>query len=260
MLDLNIKGRRAIVCASSRGLGRACATSLARAGVAVVVNGIDEQRLAATADELRRETGAEITPVAGDVTKPEGQAKLLEACPEPDILVTNAGGPPFKDFRELTRDAMLQGVIMNMVTPIELIQAAVDGMVARRFGRIVNITSVSVQMPVFGLDLSSGARAGLTAFVAGVARSVAHANVTINNLQPGYFDTDRYRAGIAATAKMQGRSAEEVATAMENSVPSKRPGDPAEFGDACAFLCGARSGYITGQSLLLDGGLHNSAF
>jgi 3-oxoacyl-[acyl-carrier protein] reductase len=260
MLDLGIAGRRAIVCASSRGLGKACARALARAGVTVVVNGLDEARLEATARELREETGAEIIPVAADVTTREGQAKLLAALPDPDILVTNAGGPPFKDFRELSREAMLTGVTWNMVTPIELIQATIDKMVERRFGRIVNITSISVRMPVQGLDLSSGARAGLTAFVAGVARSVAHAGVTINNVLPGFFDTDRYWAGIDATATVQGKTREQFAREREATVPMKRIGDPQELGDACAFLCSARAGYITGQNLLLDGGLFNSAF
>ena len=166
-MDLGIAGRRAIVCASSWGLGKACARALARAGVAVVVNGLDEARLQASAEELRRETGSPITPVVADVTTRDGQAKLLEALPDPDILVTNAGGPPFKDFRALDRDAILTGVTWNMVTPIELIQATIEPMIARSFGRIVNITSISVRMPVQGLDLSSGARAGLTAFVAG---------------------------------------------------------------------------------------------
>jgi 3-oxoacyl-[acyl-carrier protein] reductase len=260
MLDLGITGRRAIVCASSRGLGKACARSLAQAGVAVVINGLDQARVEATADELRAATGAEITPVAADVTTPEGQAKLLGVLPDPDILVTNAGGPPFKDFREIDREAMLRGVTWNMVTPIELIQATVDRMVERRFGRIVNITSISVRMPVSGLDLSSGARAGLTAFLAGVARQVAHAGITINNILPGFFDTDRYRAGLEATAKTQGKPVEQFAAERAATVPMKRIGDPREFGDACAYLCSVQAGYITGQNLLLDGGLFNSAF
>jgi 3-oxoacyl-[acyl-carrier protein] reductase len=260
MLDLGIKGRRAIVCGSSRGLGHACATSLARAGVEVVVNGTDAERVGRAADEIRRKTGAKVTPVAADVTTHEGQAALLAALPDPDILITNAGGPPFRDFRELSREDMLKGVTWNMVTPIELIQATIDQMVERRFGRIVNITSISVRMPFLGLDLSSGARAGLTAFLAGVARSVAHAGVTINNLLPGLFDTDRYRASVAANAKSLGVSAEEMAERRKDSVPAQRIGEPSEFGDACAFLCSARAGYITGQNLLLDGGLFNSAF
>jgi 3-oxoacyl-[acyl-carrier protein] reductase len=260
MLDLGIKGRRAIVCGSSRGLGYACATSLARAGVAVVVNGTDAERVDRAAAAIRQETGAKVTPVAADVTTKKGQAMLLAALPDPDILITNAGGPPFRDFRELSREDMLKGVTWNMVTPIELIQATIDQMVERRFGRIVNITSISVKMPFLGLDLSSGARAGLTAFLAGVARSVAHAGVTINNLLPGLFDTDRYRASVAANAKSLGVSAEEMAARRKDSVPAGRIGEPAEFGDACAFLCSARAGYITGQNLLLDGGLFNSAF
>jgi 3-oxoacyl-[acyl-carrier protein] reductase len=260
MLDLGIAGRRAIVCGSSRGLGRACATALARAGVEVVINGLDEARVAAAAEQIARETGARITPVAADVTTRDGQAKLLGVLPDPDILITNAGGPPFKDFRELSREDVLKGVTWNMVTPIELIQATIDGMVERRFGRVVNITSISVRMPVQGLDLSSGARAGLTAFLAGVARQVAHAGVTINNILPGFFNTDRYWAGVDATAKVQGKSREQFATEREATVPMRRIGDPAELGDACAFLCSARAGYITGQNLLLDGGLFNSAF
>jgi 3-oxoacyl-[acyl-carrier protein] reductase len=260
MLDLGIKGRKAIVCASSRGLGRACAISLGRAGCELVINGIDADRLAKTAEEIRQLTGAKVTPVAADVTTAEGQKALLAACPEPDILVNNAGGPPFKDFRELNREAMLRGVISNMVSPIELIQAVIDGMVARKFGRIVNITSGSVKMPLPGLDLSSGARAGLTAFLAGVARSVAHANVTINNVLPGAFKTDRLMSGINLTAKAQNRSVEEVFNARAASIPAKRVGDPAEFGDACAFLCGANAGFITGQSLLIDGGAYHGTF
>jgi 3-oxoacyl-[acyl-carrier protein] reductase len=260
MLDLGIEGRRAIVCASSRGLGRACAMSLARAGAELVINGLDEARLAATAQAIREETGAKVTPVAADVTTRDGQAKLLAALPDPDILVTNAGGPPFKDFRELARDDLLKGVTWNMITPIELIQATIDGMVERRFGRIVNITSISVRMPVAGLDLSSGARAGLTAFLAGVARQVAHAGVTINNILPGFFDTDRYWAGVEATAKVQGKTREQFGKERAATVPMQRIGDPAELGDVCAFLCSARAGYITGQNFLLDGGLFNSAF
>ncbi|MBT5266417.1 MAG: SDR family oxidoreductase [Rhodospirillaceae bacterium] len=259
-MDLGISGRKAIVCGSSRGLGRAIATSLARAGCTVVVNGVDSDRLAKTADEIRSETGAEILTVAADVTSPEGQDALFETCAQPDIMITNAGGPPFKDFREIDREAMLKGVTWNMITPIELIQRSVDGMVERRFGRIVNITSVSVRMPVFGLDLSSGARAGLTAFLAGVSRSVAHSNVTINNILPGFFDTDRYRGGIEATAKAQGVSSNQLHDQRVDMVPAKRVGDPAEFGDAAAFLCSNQAGYITGQNLLLDGGLFNSAF
>src|ERR1700734_2872990 len=200
-MDLGIAGRKAIVCASSRGLGRACAKALAEAGCEVVINGRDRERLLATAAELHQATGARITPVVPDVAAPDGQKALFDACPRPDILVNNNGGPPFRDFRELDRQALLDGLTTNMVTPIELIQWVIDGMGARRFGRIVNITSVSVKMPLAGLDLSSGARAGLRAFVAGIARSVADKNVTINNLLPGSFDTGRLRAGFHAASR-----------------------------------------------------------
>jgi 3-oxoacyl-[acyl-carrier protein] reductase len=225
-----------------------------------VVNGIDPSRLAVTAGEIRRATNTEIIEVAADVTTPQGQDALFTACPEPDILITNAGGPPYKDFRELEREAMLTGVTWNMIAPIELIQRTVDAMSARGFGRILNITSVSVKMPVFGLDLSSGARAGLTAFCAGVCRSVAHTGVTINHIQPGFFDTDRYRGGIDVAAQVLGISHDEAHAQRVAMVPAKRAGTPEEFGEAAAFLCSAQAGYITGQSLLLDGGLYNSAF
>lgn len=261
MLDLGIEGRKAIICASSLGLGRACATSLARAGVEITINARNADRLAQTADEIAQEVpGAKINTVAADITTPDGQAAIFESCPAPDILVTNAGGPPFKHFRELDREAMVDGLKMNMITPIELVQRAIGGMVDRKFGRIVNITSVSVKMPISGLDLSSGARAGLTAFLAGVARDVAPSNVAINNLLPGYFDTDRFRSGLAAWAKTQGSSEQAVRDARSREVPARRIGDPVEFGNACAFLCSSSAGYLIGQNILLDGGLYPSAF
>jgi 3-oxoacyl-[acyl-carrier protein] reductase len=259
-MDLGIEGRRAIVCASSRGLGRGCALALARAGVDLVLNGRDAERLMATAEEIRRSTGVKVTAVAADISSSNGQAAVLEACPDPDILVNNNGGPPFRDFRELDREAMLTGVTMNMVTPIELIQKVIGSMQRRQFGRIVNITSVSVKMPIAGLDLSSGARAGLTAFLAGVARTVAKDNVTINAILPGFIDTDRMRAGISATAKAQGKAEADFAAERAAVVPARRFGTPEEFGEACAFLCSAQAGYITGQNLLIDGGLFNGAF
>src|SRR5271170_2249712 len=205
-MDLGIAGRKAIVCASSRGLGRACAKYLAQAGCEVVINGLDKERLAATAAELRQATGAKITAMAADVASPAGQQALFAACPEPDILVNNNAGPPFRDFRDLDRQKMIDGVVANMIVAVELIQKVIDPMIARKFGRIVNITSGSVKMPLAGLDLSSGARAGLTAFLAGVARSVAGANVTINFMLPGVFATDRLRGYIATTAKNKGIS------------------------------------------------------
>jgi 3-oxoacyl-[acyl-carrier protein] reductase len=253
-MDLGIAGRRAIVCASSRGLGRACATALARAGARVAVNGRDAGRLQRVRDEIAAETGAEVVAVAGDVSTEEGRAELLAAFDEVDILVNNNGGPPPRDFRAVDHEAMISGLEANMIAPIALIQAVIDGMIARRFGRIVNITSGSVKMPIAGLDLSSGARAGLTGFVAGVARSVAHANVTINNLLPGMFDTDRIAALVESQSRQSGRSAKEIRAERERGLPARRFGTPDEFGDACAFLCSAQAGYITGQSLLIDGG------
>ena len=259
-MDLGIQGRSAIVCASSRGLGRGCAMSLAQNGVNVVINGRDEAVTTATADEIRAASDVDVAPVIADVSTKEGQAALLAACPQPDILVNNNGGPPFRDFRELTREDMLAGVTMNFATPIELVQAVIDPMVAQGFGRIVNITSVSVMKPVFGLDLSSGARAGLTAFLAGVARSVAKNNVTINHILPGYIDTDRLRGGLAYNSQQNNISVEQAAENQAGQVPAKRFGNPEEFGEACAFLCSAQAGYITGQSLLIDGGLYESNF
>jgi 3-oxoacyl-[acyl-carrier protein] reductase len=259
-MDLGIAGRKAIVCASSRGLGRACATALAQAGCEVVINGRDRDHLAKVTAELRQTTGATIIPVAADVASPQGQKALFDACPEPDILVNNNAGPPFRDFRELDRQKMLDGVIANMVVAIELIQKAIEPMVAKKFGRIVNITSGSVKMPIAGLDLSSGARAGLTAFLAGVARSVAASNVTINFILPGSFDTDRLRSNIEATAKKRGVSYDAVLAERMAAIPAQRVGNPDEFGTACAFLCSAQAGYITGQNLLIDGGAFPGAF
>jgi len=259
-MDLGIAGRKAIVCASSRGLGRACAEKLAEAGCDVVINGRDKARLEATAAEMSKRYKVKVTAVAADLASPEGQKALLAACPDPDILVNNNGGPPLRDFRELTRQQIIDGVIGNMVVAIELIQKTVAPMMERRFGRIVNITSGSVKMPLAGLDLSSGARAGLTAFLAGVARSVADKNVTINHILPGAFDTDRLRSTIKKAAETKHISEDEAAGQRAATIPARRFGQPDEFGAACAFLCSAHSGYITGQNLLIDGGLFNGAF
>ena len=259
-MDLGIAGRTAIVCASSRGLGRGCAFALAQAGCEVVVNGRDRARVEATAAEIGRATGAKVVPVVADVATPDGQAALFAACPEPDILVNNNAGPPLRDFRELTRQQILDGVTANMVVAIELIQKAIGPMTRRRFGRIVNITSASIKMPLAGLDLSSGARAGLTAFLAGVARTVAGSNVTINFLLPGAFATDRLESTITGAAARRGLSADEVRAERRAAVPAGRFGDPAEFGAACAFLCSAQAGYITGQNLLIDGGAYPGMF
>jgi 3-oxoacyl-[acyl-carrier protein] reductase len=259
-MDLGIAGRKALVCASSRGLGRACALALAKAGCEVVINGRDRKALDAEADELRRASGANVTVVQGDVATPEGQTALLAACPEPAILVNNNAGPPFRDFRQLTRPQMLDGVIANMVAAIELTQKVIDPMVRNKFGRIVSITSGSVKMPLAGLDLSSGARAGLTAFLAGIARSVASSNVTINFLLPGTFETERLRSNLEANAKAKGISFEQAKSERMATVPAKRFGTPDEFGAICAFLCSAQAGYLTGQNILVDGGAFPGAF
>jgi 3-oxoacyl-[acyl-carrier protein] reductase len=259
-MDLGIAGRKAIVCASSRGLGRACAMRLAEAGCEVVVNGLDPKRLEATADDIRNKTGAKVTAVAASVATPEGQAALFAACPEPDILIANNAGPPFRDFRELDRGKMIDGVIGNMIVPVELLQKAIEPMIAKKFGRIVNITSGSVKMPLVGLDLSSGARAGLTAFLAGIARSVAQHNVTINFLLPGPFDTDRLRSNHEVQAKKQGITVEQALAHRIATIPARRLGTADEFGATCAFLCSAHAGFITGQNVLLDGGIFPGAF
>lgn len=259
-MDLGIRGRSAIVCASSRGLGNGCATALAEAGCNLVLNGRDAATLAAAARTIRDRHGVDVQEIAGDVSDPAIRDKLLAACPAPDILVNNNGGPPLRDFRTLTQEAMLAGITNNMITPIELVKAVIDGMVERGFGRIVNITSLSVYQPIPGLDLSSGARAGLTAFLAGIARTVASRNVTINSILPGKFDTDRIRDTIDFAAKKTGRSLEEETAQATAGIPAGRLGKPDEFGKACAFLCSAHAGYITGQNLIMDGGTYPSAF
>jgi 3-oxoacyl-[acyl-carrier protein] reductase len=259
-MDLGIAGRKAIVCASSRGLGKACARALAEAGCDVVINGRDAKVLEATAAELSKLTGAKVIAIAADVATPEGQKALLAACPQPDILINNNAGPPLRDFRDLSRQMMIEGVTANMIVAVELIQKVIDPMMARKFGRIVNITSGAVKAPLAGLDLSSGARAGLTAFLAGVARTVADKNVTINNILPGAFDTDRLRGTLSKAAEKSNKTVEQAATDRKATIPAKRFGDPAEFGAAAAFLCSTQAGYITGQNLLIDGGLFPGAF
>jgi len=257
-MDLGLQGRKAIVCAASKGLGKACAMSLAMNGVDVVITARTLADLEKTAGEIRKASGAKVTVVAGDITTEAGRAAALAACPAPDILVNNAGGPPRGDFRDWSRDDWIKAVDGNMITPILLIKAVVDGMIARKFGRIVNITSGSVKSPIPELGMSNGARAGLTGFVAGLARQVARHNVTINGLLPGPFLTDRLRSGIAEAARKTNRPADEILAERALRSPAGRVGDPAEFGEACAFLCAASSGYIVGQNLLLDGGAYNS--
>ena len=255
-MDLGIKGKHALVCASSKGLGYACALSLAREGVNLVMAARTAATLDAAADAIRRETGASVVTVAADVTTEAGRQALLAACPEPDILVTNAGGPKPGDFREWSREDWIAALDANMLTPIALIRATVDGMIARRFGRIVNITSAAVKMPIDILGLSNGARAGLTGFVAGLARQTVRHGGTINNLLPGPFLTDRLRQTAERGARDSGKTVDDVLAARLAGIPAGRYGDPAEFGDACAFLCGARAGFMTGQNLVLDGGIY----
>lgn len=255
-MDLGITGKTALVCASSRGLGRGCALALAKEGARVIINGRDADRLIQTAAEIRAASGAEVIAIAADVSTKEGRAALLDAAGDVDILINNNGGPPHANFRELTQERLIAGLEANMLTPIALVQAVIDGMVERRFGRILNITSASVKMPLPGLDLSSGARIGLTGFLAGVARQVAHANVTINNLLPGSFDTDRVRSLDARLAAETGATPQAMRDKREAGIPARRIGTPEEFGAACAFFCSVHTGYITGQSLLLDGGAY----
>ena len=259
-MDLGIRGRTALVCAASKGLGRACAFSLAREGVRLTITARGRDALEASAAEIGRACGVEVIPVVGDITTEEGRRAALAACPSPDILVTNAGGPPTGDFREWDREAWLRALNANMLTPIELIKATVDRMIARKFGRIVNITSTSVKAPIAALGLSNGARAGLTGFVAGLARQTVKHNVTINNLLPGSFLTDRTRQTLAGFAKAAGLTEEQAAAERLRTIPAGRLGDPAEFGDACAYLCSAQASYVTGQNFLIDGGAYPGTF
>jgi 3-oxoacyl-[acyl-carrier protein] reductase len=253
-MDLGLRGRTAIVCAASLGLGKACAMALAGEGVNLVIAARRAEPLIATAEEIRARTGGEVTSIAADVTTEEGRQRLLEACPSPDILVTNAGGPPAGDFRKFGRDDWIRALDANMLAPIALIKATIDGMIQRKFGRVVNITSHAVKAPIGFLGLSNGARAGLTGFVAGLARTVAEHNVTINNLLPGTFDTDRLKANLQALANGSGREVETVTAEVRAANPMRRFGCPDEFGAACAFLCSVQAGYMTGQNLLIDGG------
>jgi len=259
-MDLGIGGKSALVCAASKGLGRGCAEALAREGVAVTICARTEETLRRTAEEIGATTGSPVRWVVCDITTVEGRAAALAACPSPDILVNNAGGPPPGDFREWNRDTWIRALDANMLTPIALIQATIDGMIARGFGRIVNITSSAVKAPIDALGLSNGARSGLTGFVAGLARKVARHGVTINNLLPGAFDTDRLRGMIAGGASATGKSAEEIARQRASTIPAGRFGTPAEFGALCAYVCSVHASYLTGQNLLLDGGAYPGTF
>ncbi|MGQ0727674.1 SDR family oxidoreductase [Acidovorax sp.] len=276
-MDLGIAGKWALVCGASKGLGYGCAQALVREGVNVVINARSAEALEQAATRLIAEsankTGAsgqkgaspQVLSVAADITTPEGRAAVFSAAGGPgrdfDIVVTNAGGPPTGDFRDWNRDAWIKAVDANMLTPIELIQATVDGMAARGFGRIVNITSSAVKAPIDILGLSNGARSGLTGFVAGVSRSkIAASGVTINNLLPGKFDTDRLAATVTAAASKAGKSVQDVRSAQQAQIPAGRYGTAEEFGAICAFLCSVHAGYMTGQNVLADGGAYPGTF
>ncbi len=261
-MNLNIQNKWALVCAASKGLGKGCATALVAEGVNVVITARGAEALEATAIMLRQIQGAgEVRTVVGDITTAEGRAAALAACPQVDILINNAGGPPPGDFRQWDRAVWLQALDANMLTPIELIKAVVDGMAARGFGRIVNITSGAVKAPIDVLGLSNGARSGLTGFVAGLARSsIAAQGVTINGLLPGAFDTERLQTTLRAGATKAGRDPETAIAARQAAIPARRFGSAEEFGAMCAFLCSTHAAYITGQNVLMDGGSYPGTF
>ena len=258
-MDLGINGRTAIVCAASKGLGRACAMQLAKEGVNVIISARTKADIEATAEEIRKAANVKVTAIACDVTTDAGRAQILAACPNPDILINNAGGPPPGDFKDFSLDDWRKAVEWNMITPIALIKATVYGMMDRKFGRILNITSQSVKAPIASLELSNGARAGLTGAVAVIARKSARFNVTINNILPGPFETDRLKGSTKKMADLQGISMEKAKESRKANVPAGRFGQPAEFGAAAAFMCSAHAGFITGQNLLLDGGIFQGA-
>jgi 3-oxoacyl-[acyl-carrier protein] reductase len=259
-MELGIRGRTALVCAASKGLGKGCAMSLAREGANLVITARGAEALEATAAQIGSQFKVNVRTVVGDITTPEGREAALKACPSPDILVNNAGGPPPGDFRAWEREDWVKALEANMIAPILLIRAVVDGMIGRRFGRIVNITSGAVKQPIPELGLSNGARTGLTGFIAGLSRTTVQHNVTINNLLPGPFDTDRLRSNFAFNAKKLGKTPAELAKARAEGNPAKRFGSIEEFGDACAYLCSAQAGFITGQNLLMDGGSYPGTF
>jgi 3-oxoacyl-[acyl-carrier protein] reductase len=254
-MDLNISGKSAIICASSRGLGKACALALAKEGVNVWISGRHQDSLDEAVAEITSAGGGEAHSVLADVTTDQGREALLAACANPDILVNNAGGPPPGDFRDWGQKDWFEAVNANMYSAIDMIRRNLDGMIERRFGRIVNITSVAVKMPVATLGLSNGARAGLTGFVSGIAREPAQHNVTINNLLPGYIATDRMWSVLEASASAAGQEQESFNKSMFSRIGAKRPGDPDEFGAVCAFLCSQQAAYLTAQNILMDGGL-----
>lgn len=259
-MDFGIKGRTALVCGASQGLGRACAEALAAEGVAVAINSRRRDSLEEVAAAIKAATGVEPRIAPGDLSTAEGRAAALKVCPEPDILVTNAGGPPTGDFRTFDRDAWVKALDTNMLAPIELIKATIDPMIRRKFGRIVNITSGAVKAPIPLLALSNGARSGLTGFISGLAREVAAHNVTVNNILPGNFDTERLQSNFVAMAKKADKATDDYRKMREGMIPAKRFGRPSEFGAVCAFLCSDQAAYITAQNVLLDGGAYPGVF
>jgi len=259
-MDLGIKGKTALVCAASKGLGKGCAFALAREGVNITILARGREALEAAADEIRKATGVKVTVVVTDITTEAGRKEALAACPSPDILINNAGGPPAGDFRDFTHEMWIAALEANMLTPIDLIKSTVDGMIARKFGRIVNITSAAVKAPIDILALSNGARSGLTGFVAGLARKTVAHNVTVNNILPGMFETETLRKRSEAAAKMQGTTTEAVHASRMKTIPAGRFGEPDEFGALCAYICSAHTGFITGQNFLIDGGAYPGTF
>lgn len=259
-MDFGLRGRTAIVCAASLGLGKSCALALGGEGVNLVIVARRQDVLDAAAGDIETATGVRPKAIAADVTTAHGRAAILAACPDPDILINNAGGPPAGDFRNWERDDWIKALDANMLAPIELMKAVIDGMIARKFGRIVNITSHAVKAPIGMLGLSNGARSGLTGFVAGLARTTAEHNVTINNLLPGTFDTDRLKSNLQALANSTNRAVDRVTEEIKSANPSKRFGHPDEFGAACAFLCSTQASYITAQNMLIDGGAYPGTF
>jgi 3-oxoacyl-[acyl-carrier protein] reductase len=265
-MDSGIAGKWALVCGASKGLGFGCAEALVREGVNVVLVARGAEALEAASHKLLadplRAADAAVLQVAADITTAQGRGQVFDLRREWDIVITNAGGPPPGDFRDWDREDWIRAVDANMLTPIELIKATVDGMAARGFGRIVNITSSAVKAPIDILGLSNGARSGLTGFVAGLARTsrLVAANVTINNLLPGAFDTDRLRGTMIGAAQKTGKPLEEVMDARRRAIPAQRFGTPEEFGATCAFLCSRHAGYITGQNILIDGGAYPGTY
>ncbi|MEJ2137386.1 MAG: SDR family oxidoreductase [Desulfofustis sp.] len=259
-MDLGISGKKGIVGGASSGLGKACALALAREGVELTIVARTEANIIAAAEEISSKTGVNITPVAADINSDEGRAATLAACPEPDIIVNNSGGPPTGNFRDWDRSTWLEAINNNMLGAVFMIKDTVDGMIERKFGRIVNITSSAVKAPISILGLSNSARAGLTGFVAGTSREVAKHNVTINNLLPGDFETERHASNTKAMAERQGKTYEEMKAIRTAAVAAGRFGDPAELADLCAYLCSSQAGFLTAQNLLMDGGKYPGTF